>query len=660
MNYIFRTLLTLCALMTSAFAAEHASCRDCNDTFIITKEHFCHHGKESGTVVITKPGNYCLADTIHWCPKKCHKTAIVIDASNVTLDLSGHELKQVNSRGRCSGILVISGHDTVKIVNGAVRDFTQLGIVVEGGTSNIFLGSDDSFLKVTGCGYGSTFSFLDNVTQEPILQGGILLGQTKALESRGYYTWQGNIETANLINVFAEENGPAGMYLGTGSNIISENCYFCQNTESRQTGYADPFGTGLGNANMCTVLGLLYSAHPGFGDNDSNTIEFLNCHFDNNTNNGTGLPQFSTGLTMGYNINGLTFHACTFNSNKGLGAEGGRGMFGAILGGCKGVLYESCQANNNYNENGPTEGLHHSGSNGNFDYIISPEGVTFRECTADRNISRAETFPTATGFSLFFMDGFTMEDCTAINNTAFATDPDNAFGYSDGLILVGAPNIGGQMKNGVVSGCHFSGNKTNFAGGDAEGIYVQTPLSNLVIKNCVIQDNTGADFNSGIWAVGAADGEMFGIVIEDCVIEDQSLGIYSNGDTNSIYQNNTITNVDFGVLLDTSSCDSINNNYVTNAASGFVDFANPSSSLFSNNRVFGAVTPYDVTYAFGPVPVVSGSLVTGFPTGAEVLDNVFMDNPTCQAPPVAAAAKAKSTLKSKVAKARKMRQARAW
>ena len=40
------------------------------------------------------------------------------------------------------------------------------------------------------------------------------------------------------------------------------------------------------------------------------------------------------------------------------------------------------------------------------------------------------------------------------------------------------------------------------------------------------------------------------------------------------------------------------------------------------------LTP-DQEYAFGPVPVVNGSLVTGFPVNAEVCDNVFIDNPAC-------------------------------
>lgn len=655
-------ILALCFMICSPGyvleAKEHARCKsDCANVHTITQRHFNGHHKHSKTLVITKPGNYCLAETIRWCPKKRNKTAIIIDSSNVTLDLSGHELKQVNGQGRCSGILVTSGHDTVKIVNGAVRDFTQLGIVVEGGTSNIFLGNNDTVLKVTGCGYGSTYSFFDDVDQEAILQGGIQLGQTQALAGRGYYTWQGNVDTAVLTNVFAEENGPVGMYLGTGTNIDSENCFFCRNADGRQAGNTNALALGSADETWSYAIGLLYVANKESGDVDSSSIDFTNCHFDENKV--TGAIQACGGMLAGYNINGLTVRGCTFNSNNGKGAlnGSGRGTSGALLGGCQGFLFEDSQANNNYCENNRAEGFHLSGYNGTFDNITSPLGVIFRRCAANGNVSSGtDPSPIAVGFNLFYMNGITIEDCVALNNIALSSDP-TSFGYADGLSIAGFADLEfGDVSDIVVSGCHFSGNKTNCPNGDVEGIYLQAPLTNLAIKNCVVQDNNGIDFNSGIWVAGLSDGTMRGIVIEDCVIENQSLGIYSNGDDNSIYQNNTITNVDYGVLLDGSSCNSINNNYVTNAVNGFVDVANPSSSLFSNNRVFGAATPYDVTYAFGPLPVVSGSLVTGFPTGAEVLDNVFMDNPTCTAVPVAAAASSKGALKAKAAKALKMRQ----
>lgn len=675
-------LLFACSFLAQPiFADMNKSCnpcskpkkhKSCDARHVITEEDFLHHGKVSKTLVISKPGNYCFGETIHWKPKHTQQTAIVIDADQVYLDLNGFELKQVNTKERATGILVTTGHNTVSIANGAVRDFTQLGIVVEGGNSNIFLGNEDTFLKVTGCGYGSTFSFLDNVTQEPILQGGIQLGQTKVFEARGYYTWQGNIATATLTNVFAEENGPVGLYLGTGSNISTTNSSFCRNSDGRQAGNPDPIGLPFVNENWCIVYGTLYSGNKYFGDNDSNTFEFLNCHFDNNNNSGTDLPQWCSGLFIFYNVNGLTFRNCTFNSNTGKAgfSDDSFGTSGVVTAGCQAVLYEDCEANNNYNENWRAEGFHHSGVNPDFGNVISGQSIVYRRCNANNNICQAEVFPAMEGFGLFYMHGLTVEDCVALNNTGSATDPDNAFGYSDGLVLVGNsdPSLtGGEATNGVISGCHFAGNKTNFAGGDVEGIYIASPLARLVIRDCVVQENNVSDFNSGIWLAGQPPAEFNSIIIENCIIENQFLGIYSNGDTNGIYQYNTITDVDYGILLDGSSCDSVNNNYVTNASNGFVDFANLSTSLFANNKTFGVTTPFDVTYAAGPISTAAGfGLVTGdltanppFPSGAQVLDNVAMaGDPVCTRSTKRCSKEAIAALKECAEKARQAKQER--
>ncbi|MCE5295071.1 MAG: right-handed parallel beta-helix repeat-containing protein [Chlamydiales bacterium] len=681
MNSIYRHLVLLCAIAATCIvpasghahgAKQHAyaanqnshkkshhdsSCSDCSKTHVITKEDFCHHGRASKTVVISKPGNYCLADTIHWSPKKRNKTAIIIDASNVTLDLSGHELKQVNSHGRCSGILVTTGHNTVKIINGAVRDFTQLGVVVEGDTSNIFLGNDDTVLKVTGCGYGSSFSFFDDVDEEAILQGGIQLGQSRAFEAQGYYTYQGQVNTAVLTNVFAEENGPVGIYFGIGSDITAQSCYFCRNVDNRMRGNP-ALGTAILGTDSTIAVGAMYQGSADFGDEASSSFTFLNCHFDENS--AIGDTPSGIGFNAGYNINGLVLSECTFNSNSGTGATNsdGFGTYGCLTAGNKGMLIQDCQADTNFSEYF-SEGFHHSGRNTLLDpeTMTQGEGLIWRRCSANCNrASGSLGFVGATGYEFDFMLGLTVEECTSVNNVAITSDP-NTYASVTGMILFGSTSLNGPLDSTSVSGCHIAGNRVDAPnGGDIEGIYLLSNFSNVVISNCVIQENVGAGFDLGIW-IEVFDAELHNAIIQNCTIESENYGIYSSGDNNSIYQNNTITNVEYGVLLDGSSCNSVNNNYVTNAVNGFVDTANPSTSLFSNNKVFGAVTPYDVTYAFGPVPVVSGSLLTGFPTGAEVLDNVFMDNPTCTAPPVAAAAKAKAkaAFKAKADKARKSR-----
>ncbi len=564
-----------------------------HDCITLTEKDFTHDGRVDKPLVIEKSGKYCLGETINWDPKCRNHAAIIINANDVYLDLRGHELIQVNKEERAIGVLVTTGHHTISIVNGTVRNFTQLGIVVEGGTSNIFLGNDDTFLKVICCGFGSKYAFKDCKTDDPILQGGILLGQSKALESRGYYNYHGVINTARLVNVFAEHNSPTGMYLGVGTDITVQKSIFSRNSDTRKAGHSNPIAIGDAfiDKNAVLAIGAIYSASCDFGDIHSVSIEFDNCSFDENK--AVGDTPVAFGLDAGYNIDGLTVRQCTFNANIGREADNsnGFGVYGCLLGGNHGVLVEDCEAVDNFSDY-YTSGFHHSGRNLSFspETMTPGRGLVYRSCNSVRNIAHgSQGFVGAVGFEFYFMDGLTVENCTSIDNEANSQDPATKASVQ-GIILGGFQRLNGPLKDVLVTGCHIAGNKVS-GSGDIEGILVFGDSQNIAVKDSVIQNNRGAGFDVGIWTLAFENSALSQIVVQNSTIEDEDIGIYSGGDSNSIFELNAITDTAFGILLDGSSCDALIGNKITNSfLVGIEDTSVPSTSYFENNTVFNATT----------------------------------------------------------------------
>ena len=83
---------------------------------------------DSFPVVIDQPGSYVLTSNI---TLSTDANGIVIDASNVTLDLNGHAIIGPGGSGSGNGIYAYSRHN-ITIKNGTVRDFGGSGIYFAG------------------------------------------------------------------------------------------------------------------------------------------------------------------------------------------------------------------------------------------------------------------------------------------------------------------------------------------------------------------------------------------------------------------------------------------------------------------------------------------------------------------------------------------------
>ena len=90
------------------------------------------------TYVISKPGNYLLIDNTRFNPNELTEAAIIVDASNVVIDLCGKRLYQTN-QVLTTGIKVRPNRDCVTIKNGTIDGFQGWSIHYEGPNSDIKL-----------------------------------------------------------------------------------------------------------------------------------------------------------------------------------------------------------------------------------------------------------------------------------------------------------------------------------------------------------------------------------------------------------------------------------------------------------------------------------------------------------------------------------------
>jgi hypothetical protein len=86
--------------------------------------------------IINSPGIYCLSENINFNPTHPNATAIIINASNVVLDLNYHTLTNISSQPGSIGI-VINGGSNILVENGKVEGFTLNGIRVNSGTDRV-------------------------------------------------------------------------------------------------------------------------------------------------------------------------------------------------------------------------------------------------------------------------------------------------------------------------------------------------------------------------------------------------------------------------------------------------------------------------------------------------------------------------------------------
>jgi hypothetical protein len=494
-------------------------------SFRISKEDFesSKNSHKHKTYKIKCPGTYKLKENISFSPFRNKIAAISIECNDVILDLNGKTLKQSshNKLSQVIGILVKTGHSNTTILGsyGSVQNFSQIGIYVQGGNNIVTLG-DDTLLTVSGCGYGTPVSLLDE--QESIVQAGIQLGDMTFLAWFDTGKFYGLLNTVNVTNVIVTQNS-LGLALGEGNNFSFNNSSFSQNMENRLINpkFAAPNAGAFFIENSVVCFGMFYFSNPDLPPKPGvpkvygiSTISFQNCLFNSNladasTSNSGAYP---TGLIMLVDFRNLKINDCKFNNNKASFGNEGLGIFnqtrGCCLGGGLGIVIEDSEFSENIGSSLAT-GFQLTGlisSSDNTRDVFAANTVVLRNCTASNN--RAD-FPvsdqiSATGFRFTYPAGLTIVNCVSENNvcdlTKFtATSDFNAFAH--GIFINSDRNFCNKFTNNVaIEGAKLSRNRiiantqnVGYIFGESSGVRIRDDLcENIIIENSVITNNIPA------------------------------------------------------------------------------------------------------------------------------------------------------------------------
>lgn len=521
-----------------------AGCKNCH---IIRECDFLTQGTISATVVIDQPGQYCLGEDIHYNPQAEESVAFIIDADDVTLDLCGHTLSDVNPELLVVvGIDIEPGHRNIKILNGTITGFTAAAIsaivpdperaldtllfedltIIDNGLNGVQ--NDDALAagyRASGINLESLFNdfplfetrfgffnvtinscFINRSTRLGvgiIAANGLVLEDTQTNETflnvgdrlvgAYYFDFCKNIKMRNCTGNNTSHNDVAGLFNQVGGAFIfdSENVLLedCQ------------FNNSFGVANLI-VNGANLS-------NNRNAL-YINCQFNNPTGGEfslivNGVHQ-SDGPPQEYDANGIKYVNCQFNGAFRAADGGTFAPPFAVVGGTlmittKNLVFEGCQSTNNRSDN--------------------PEYRVFGFYTASDAADPANSEFGATR-------NFTWQNCVVGD----LSGPNDVFGYSHFTESASNDGVAAETGNAVFETCIAEHLRCTSTTGNVSGIRIGLSyneflvfgrnepfhvLTNPYVKNCRISDIKGGSQDSaGIYFESVHNPVILNTSITDC------------------------------------------------------------------------------------------------------------------------------------------------
>ena len=114
---------------------------------------------------IQQSGRYYLETPLQAVPSGTNRNVIKVTANNVTLDLNGMSLSQINTTAGLNGIDIASGVSNVIIMNGFINNLSDVGINVGTNCNNIRIVN----VKVNNCdGGGLQFNTVQNIALKDV------------------------------------------------------------------------------------------------------------------------------------------------------------------------------------------------------------------------------------------------------------------------------------------------------------------------------------------------------------------------------------------------------------------------------------------------------------------------------------------------------------
>jgi parallel beta-helix repeat protein len=436
---------------------------------------------------ISQPGAYIVNSNLTGVSGQ---RGIIVNASNVTIDLQGFELVGV------SGSLVgIDASDNLTVRNGTIRNWPWSGIRRFGGGNGLVV--DGVVLIANGMGIDALLTTntrvsdcrVENSSDSSTNAGGIRLGGRATVSNcvstgnsgRGIIVGEGS----TVVETTASQNGQDGIFAGVRSRL--ENC------DASYNGYAGIIVRVYSLIRGCTAYwngGTEIVAHAG------STIE--DC-----TANGAGTPGHGIHIGDGgaVNVDNSTIRGCVASDNGGV----------EILAGARAVL-EHCVADGN---GSPGNGIEVGAdsivigctatNNGGIEILAGDRSV-IESCVADGNGTA--------GNGIQLANASVMRGCTARNNGLTASDTEI---YADDQVLI---------ESCVADGW------TGAARGAGAGIRIREKST---VRNCIVTNNLGM----GIFQEFPVGG---GRIEGNEVTNNSDTGIWLTGSSNVVIGNRATGN----------------------------------------------------------------------------------------------------------------------
>ena len=401
--------------------------------------------------VIKKPGTYRV------CSNLCYlcnegKPAITIDADHVVVSLDDHTIKQTTSVPNTTGIFVAANHTDIQIEAGTITNFTNPGVLVSEGVSNVILAD----LLVSQCGSaGAVVQTTVGLPGQVYINGGIIV-------------------------------------LGTTSNHVTDLTVTRVRTIQNTAFSPDlPAGTPF----LVAGLGLLYV--------DRTTVS----QSDFNNNGALNTIQVHSALgVLGADVIDFKMNNSTAQANNALDVAGGVVILAQAPnpitpppGFCRSIEVANVMASDNTSQTSNTVGItfestlgfvcrnctaqNHVASNL---LTVSSNGGLFENCIA----TGAQAGPEGLGFFALESSNISYLNCLAQNNA----NPTNV--NTAGYLAIDCQKM---LYNACTA--QSNGSTEAVSGGTPSGGFAFVELADSIIQNSVSQDNTGY----GILLIGSTN-----------------------------------------------------------------------------------------------------------------------------------------------------------
>lgn len=400
-----------------------------------------------GNYTIYDPGVYILVDDVEWTPLTDTSVAIHVKSKNVTLDLQGHSIEQVNTfeprlKVTCQSTRphIVSGNigilvdteDTVSVIirNGTISNIQGVGLMVSDFIQDVLIEDITTFR----CGDKGAVD-----TSYYYRSGGIFV-TGKGTPNCG--NWNSNyicshiiIRRCNSLETVTNDNEiPVyGILVLFCNDVIIEECNvnLTLNRGTRPDMLKEPNCVGIGLV-CCSNVTMRHSISK-----------------DNNSRS-----QTAGIFAWGYNF---IFEDCISSNNSAISTKFDSRYDSSLATGfdiaySQNVSFIRCEASMNYVDNVLSNKLIPDTGTAGFHLSGQTIQCLFQDCVAKGNWSNSKILPTA-GFLLNGSSRCVFRNCISTSNAGLNND---FAGYmlTPGLIydVDVEPNIGNEFYNCISSG----------------------------------------------------------------------------------------------------------------------------------------------------------------------------------------------------------------